>query len=105
MVTAQLDLCCEFDPGMQVMAAAQLSQMPRLSVLMLECRSLGAVLLLAASAAPSLPPDDALYLKTFETREVFLLHDAGFFRVMSVRCLTLGVRASKSCRAACCTGR
>ena len=38
---------------------------------MLECRSLGAVLLLASASAPSLPPDDALYLKTFETREVW----------------------------------
>jgi hypothetical protein len=33
-------------------------------------RSLGAVLLLAAPATPSLPADDQLYLKTFETNKV-----------------------------------
>jgi hypothetical protein len=32
-------------------------------------RSLGAVLLLASPAAPSLPSADALYLKTFETHK------------------------------------
>jgi hypothetical protein len=33
-------------------------------------RSLGAVLLLASPATPSLPPADSLYLKTFETHKV-----------------------------------
>ena len=46
------------------------ASLSRFVVLTLACRSLGAVLLLSASSAPCLSPDDALYLNTFETRNV-----------------------------------